>query len=950
MKDFSQSICNITILVFVILIIYFSFFKNKDKNNNLKESFFDGQFVSNTKCISNDGAATGYNAYAIPKYIGGPMISSGGRGLDNIYNESANSLLNKCKQLANYKHGESGYSGISVHSKKQKMHSQSMGCTIFHGQKQQLKRSGGASDNVIEKSCYINPNYAGLITEEKVCKTEEGDKFPGLELDNGDDRQDTNTVKYIHDETKCEYKGCLKEDAINKATMPSSGTLIDSEYNCEYPEQKGVCKESEALYKDVTEYNLKLINGDTYEDTETINYFHRQSSCKYKGCWDEHATNTATKPPDFSGIIKCVTDDPDLSGIDWNDSDTGEWSDNDYKFWEAGDAECSKFNERPGKCVPSDGETRVVKNDGKYKTCKFDDENYDCNYSDITWNIEENDTQEFYEGEYIEEKPRAYLGDLELEVYKSNDTIINKDSVPDEYHIEYSAQYNNIESSITKTVIIKQAEDDLAPTIELKGEADITIVQGETWNDPKATGSDNMDGDIPPERINVSGNVDTETIGTYTLAYWVTDNAGNTSRIINRTVEVIAPQDTIPPQIALFGKNPMEIYQGDEFVEPGFRAIDETGWDLVEDVVIGGDEVTTANTGTYNIQYSIPESDYGPASEIITRQVIVKERIDTTPPSIQLDGDALVRLELGQPYVESGVIANTHDDNTIEDVIIDGEVDYNTEGYYYLKYSVRDPKSNVSSDTLVRLVIVEKAPDISGPELTILGDKDMEIVVGSDYTDAGATAFDNGDGDITGKIREYGSVNPNIPGLYFIEYVVSDLAGNIARATRTVTVKRPLDETAPILELFGDNPTHLLLGHSYIEKSGQAIDDTGQNLTEDIIIDDSDVNINQIGEYQVIYTVSDGRQETKKIRKVIVRDPGRDLCNEDILEKRCDEMSYQECKNSDVSGIYGENAFHCDWNSEQGKCVKGWGCGERPPNPPPPTEEDWLQKVGHKYQ
>ena len=231
------------------------------------------------------------------------MISSGGRGIDNIYNESANSLLNKCKQLANYKHGESGYSGITVASKKQRMHSQSMGCTIFHGQKQQLVRRGGTSNNEIEKSCYINPNYS-FLTEEKVCKTEEADKFPGLELDNGDDRQDTNTVKYIHDETKCEYKGCLKDDAINKATMPDSGTLIDSEYNCEYPEQKGVCKESEALYKDVTEYNLKLINGNTYEDTETINYFHRQSSCKYKGCWDENATNTATKPPDFSGIIK----------------------------------------------------------------------------------------------------------------------------------------------------------------------------------------------------------------------------------------------------------------------------------------------------------------------------------------------------------------------------------------------------------------------------------------------------------------------------------------------------------------------------------------------------------------------------------------------------------------------------------------------------------------------
>ena len=57
MKNFSQSICNITILVFVILIIYFSFFKNKDKNNNLKENFFDGEFDKGYSCVHVDGNA-----------------------------------------------------------------------------------------------------------------------------------------------------------------------------------------------------------------------------------------------------------------------------------------------------------------------------------------------------------------------------------------------------------------------------------------------------------------------------------------------------------------------------------------------------------------------------------------------------------------------------------------------------------------------------------------------------------------------------------------------------------------------------------------------------------------------------------------------------------------------------------------------------------------------------
>ena len=888
MKNFSQSICNITILVFVILIIYFSFFKNKDKNNNLKENFFDGEFDKGFSCGHVDGNAKEYNGTKLPQSCNNNSCERSMQwlpgGIDSMYNESAHSLLNRCKQFAKYKHGDSGYSGIGVTAGNKNSHK--LGCSIFWGQNQPLRRTNCGNCNDYDKRCWINPNWDGLITRDPVCKTQEGDIFLGLELTNGDDRQDTNTVKYIHDETKCQYQGCLQDGAINRAENPYSGHLIKDDYNCQYPEQKGVCKESEALYKDVTEYNLKLINGGTYEDTNTVKYIHDETECKYKGCFEEHATNTATKHHDFSGIIK--------------------------------------------------------------------DENYDCNYPDITWDIEENDTQEFYEGEYIEEKPKAYLGELELEVYKSNDTIINEDSVPEEYKIEYSAQYNDIESSITKTVIIKQAEDDLDPEIELNGDDYITIVQGETWTDPKATAWDNMDGEISPERIEVESSLDTETIGTYQLFYWVEDNAGNTSKRIQRTVEVVAPPDTIPPQIVLVGENPMTIFQGDEFVEPGYHGIDETGGLINDMVVTGGESVDNTTPSEYNITYSIPESEYGPASNIVTRTVIVKKRIDTTPPTISLNGEYIVRLNLKQPYFEYGVNAKTHAGNSIEDVIISGdEVDENTEGIYSLKYRVIDPESNISSETLVRLVIVEKAPDMDAPELTILGSADMEISVNSDYIDAGAEAWDNnGDGNLNEHILKYGVVNPNIPNTYVIEYVVYDSAGNSASAKRTVTVSPLPDERAPILELFGDNPMRIIIGSSYIEEGGQAVDNNGENLTEDIEIDNTNINTSELGEYEVIYTVSDGFRTTQKIRKVIVYSRGRDLCNETILEKPCEEMSKDECGGLEsVSGIYdGQQAFHCDWNSEEDKCVQGWGCGERPPNPPPPTEEDWLQKVGHKYQ
>jgi len=74
--------------------------------------------------------------------------------------------------------------------------------------------------------------------------------------------------------------------------------------------------------------------------------------------------------------------------------------------------------------------------------------------------------------------------------------------------------------------------------------------------------------------------------------------------------------------------------------------------------------------------------------------------------------------------------------------------------------------------------------------ITILGERSINIYLGEIYDDAGATATDNVDGDITDKIVVSGDVNPNLAGIYTLTYSVSDKAGNTASSTRTVTVLR----------------------------------------------------------------------------------------------------------------------------------------------------------------
>jgi hypothetical protein len=78
--------------------------------------------------------------------------------------------------------------------------------------------------------------------------------------------------------------------------------------------------------------------------------------------------------------------------------------------------------------------------------------------------------------------------------------------------------------------------------------------------------------------------------------------------------------------------------------------------------------------------------------------------------------------------------------------------------------------------------------DTSAPVITILGNNPDSVHKGATYTDAGATALDNKDGDVTSSIVTTGTVNTDAVGTYEITYTVSDALGNEGVAKRTVIV------------------------------------------------------------------------------------------------------------------------------------------------------------------
>ena len=118
--------------------------------------------------------------------------------------------------------------------------------------------------------------------------------------------------------------------------------------------------------------------------------------------------------------------------------------------------------------------------------------------------------------------------------------------------------YTVSDSSGNEVTIERQIryDDPVAPELSLKGNASVTITEGNKWTDPGYTASDNVDGDLT-NQVTVSGKVDYQKPGTYKLTYEIKDGYGNTTKA-ERTVTVKAkpePQTSTPSQNTGSGNN-----------------------------------------------------------------------------------------------------------------------------------------------------------------------------------------------------------------------------------------------------------------------------------------------------------------------------------------------------------------------------------------------------------
>ena len=125
--------------------------------------------------------------------------------------------------------------------------------------------------------------------------------------------------------------------------------------------------------------------------------------------------------------------------------------------------------------------------------------------------------------------------------------------------------------NVTENVrIVEVIPDPAAPLLTLNGHANIYHEAGTEFTDPGAT-VNLPDGTLVNANLPGVGEVDTRTLGSYSISYTYRSGDGKTALPLERTVTV---RDTTAPVITLNGAEPVVVALGDTFVEPGYSALD----------------------------------------------------------------------------------------------------------------------------------------------------------------------------------------------------------------------------------------------------------------------------------------------------------------------------------------------------------------------------------------
>ena len=233
-------------------------------------------------------------------------------------------------------------------------------------------------------------------------------------------------------------------------------------------------------------------------------------------------------------------------------------------------------------------------------------------------------------------------------------------------------------------------------------------------------------------------------------------------------------------------------------------------------------------------------------------------RVNRFSLELVLTGEPKLLLEYGDSFTEPGVTPILRgtlilkDGYTPENLEIRRETDLNEGklGKYTITYSAELLNCQASAQREIRVI------DTKAPTITLTEDPEGTLEDGVIYQEAGFTASDNYDGDLTARV-----VRTEEPGL--VIYAVTDSSGNPAVAKRKIPLR---DMVLPEIQLEGGEDYVITLGTRYEEPGFTATDNVDGDVTAMVQVE-GEVDWLTAGVYPITYTVSDSCENTTVVTR-----------------------------------------------------------------------------------
>ncbi len=203
-------------------------------------------------------------------------------------------------------------------------------------------------------------------------------------------------------------------------------------------------------------------------------------------------------------------------------------------------------------------------------------------------------------------------------------------------------------------------------------------------------------------------------------------------------------------------------------------------------------------------------------------------------------------LEVGTPYTLPTPTAVLKGDILFRDgkaveVFREGDVDTARPGDYSLRFRAEALTESAEASSVIHVV------DSTPPVLTLVPDDFEWLLPDTEYQEAGYSAVDNLDGDISDRVQR--EILPN-----GVRYTVSDSSGNTAEAFRPIKYDDPIP---PELTLLGEAAISLPFGKSYEEPGWTAVDNYDGEIGAWVRVSGDEVNVWKAGTYTIHYQVTD---------------------------------------------------------------------------------------------